>query len=282
MKYYQFRRFQRGPGAPAPPIAAPEKKRFNPLAAFMAASWSRKMLMSLGTLSFTAGIALLIFGLTSAFSGGDSGPPVGPPVVKLEATPSLTPVPTHLPLTQSPAPTPRPSPPLPSDGYQLIIDKLGVVAPVQEYGLDENQVPEVPEGPGQGPGQIVAWYDFSARPGTGSNAVFAGHVTWNGPAVFYNLTTLAVGDTIVLRDSEGVTLTYKVAKVFSVDPSDPNSTAVMSGTPTDQLTIITCDGTTTYVGGPFGVVYNARLVVQAQLLSATPAPNVAAAAAGTG
>jgi hypothetical protein len=38
----------------------------------------------------------------------------------------------------------------------------------------------------------VAWYDFSARPGAGSNAVFSGHVDYHdvGPAVFWNLRDL--------------------------------------------------------------------------------------------
>jgi LPXTG-site transpeptidase (sortase) family protein len=160
----------------------------------------------------------------------------------------------------------------------MIITKIGVNAPVEAYGLDENQVPEVPTGPGQAPGQVVAWYNFSAKPGTGSNAVFAGHVTWNGAAVFYRLTSMAAGDEIQLKGQDGTSLTYNVSKVFSVDPSDPNARTVMAGTPTDTITIITCDGAYTNTGDPvFGGEYDSRLVVQADLVSVAPGAAVAAA-----
>jgi LPXTG-site transpeptidase (sortase) family protein len=154
-------------------------------------------------------------------------------------------------------------PPFAGEEYRIVIEKLGVDAPVREYGLDENAVPEVPTGPDAK--EVVAWYNFSAQPGTGSNAVFAGHVTWYGDAVFRRLSTLVPGDVIKLRGEDGTELVYTVTDVFSVDPNDPDSVRVMSATDTDMITLITCDGTFVDTNDPvFGGEYSSRLVVRAE------------------
>jgi LPXTG-site transpeptidase (sortase) family protein len=236
----------------------------------------KRLLVGGGGVAFVIGIGLLAFAAFSAFGGGDS--PKVDVLVHLTASPSPTPIVTTAPAT----PTPVPSPPLGDNPYTMVIDKIGVDAPVEAFGLDANQVPEVPTGPGQGPGHIVAWYNFSAKPGTGSNAVFAGHVTWNGAGVFYNLTSLTTGDSIKLQGQDGTLLTYKVSDAYDVDPNDPNSIQVMARTSTDTLTIITCDGTTTHIGGQFGVEYSNRLVIRAALESVTPGAVVAAAGSSSG
>lgn len=236
-----------------------------------------KLLLGGSGVAFVIGLALLGSAAFSALSGGGQKTEV---LVHLTAIPS--PTATPVPITAAPTPTPAPPPPLGDNPYTMVIDKIGVNAPVEAFGLDANQVPEVPTGPGQGPGQIVAWYNFSAKPGTGSNAVFAGHVTWNGAAVFINLTSVAVGDEVKLQGQDGTVLTYKVSDVFDVDPSDPNSTQVMAASSIDEMTIITCDGTTTHVGGTFGVEYSNRLVIRAGLESITPGAAVAAAGSNSG
>ena len=169
-------------------------------------------------------------------------------------------------VTASPASTPTtpPRPPLPDSGYRVVVSKIGVDAPVDVYGLDEDNVPEVPLGPDAA--EVVAWYDFSARPGTGSNAVFAGHVTWNGKAVFYDLQTLQPGDVIELVGADGTRLTYVVSSNFAVDPNDPDSLQVMQPTDTDVITLITCGGTFFETDDPVaGGDYTLRIIVRAEL-----------------
>jgi LPXTG-site transpeptidase (sortase) family protein len=152
-------------------------------------------------------------------------------------------------------------PPLPDSAYRIVIESIGVNANVFTYGVDANRVPEVPLN-----GQDVAWYNFSARPGTGSNAVFAGHVTWNGRGVFYDLDSLTVGERIFLRGADGTELVYTVSESFVVDPNDPTSVSVMAATPEDVLTLITCDGTFYSTGDPvFGGEYTQRRIVRAAL-----------------
>jgi LPXTG-site transpeptidase (sortase) family protein len=150
--------------------------------------------------------------------------------------------------------------------------KIGVDAPVVTYGLDANMVPEVPYN-----GSDVAWYNFSAKPGTGSNAVFAGHVTWSGRAVFYNLDQMAPGDDIYLEGTDGTKVFYKVSEVFLVDQNDANALSVMGPTETDMMTVITCGGAPYYVGGIAAYDYTHRLVVRAAL-TGIEGPGAAAAA----
>lgn len=172
--------------------------------------------------------------------------PLGPP---------LTPVPTPPPEVVAPPP----EPPLRNAAYRIIIEPIGVSAGVYTYGLDANQVPEVPLN-----GSDVAWYDFSAEPGTGSNAVFAGHVTWGGPAVFYDLDALQAGDKVSLRADNGTELVYVVSESFLVDPNDPASLEVMFPTNTDVITLITCGGSFFYTGDPvFNGDYTHRRIVRA-------------------
>jgi LPXTG-site transpeptidase (sortase) family protein len=256
-------------------VRALMKRIGSPIRAFKAASTPRKLLFALGSVSFVAGVILLGIGVFSVMGGGNDGGPDNSSIARVVITPSPKPT---IPKTATPSPTPVPMPPLGDGPYQIAITKIGVDAPVQEFGLDESAVPEVPTG--DNAATVVAWYNFSAKPGTGSNAVFAGHVTWNGTAVFYNLTSLTPGDEIDLKGLDGTTLKYTVSEVFSVNPTlDPNAKDVMLPTPEDMLTIITCSGR--FVDDPndnvFGGNYDERLVVRAALQSVTPAGDAVAA-----
>jgi len=177
--------------------------------------------------------------------------------------------------TATPAPAAGPSakaPPLGDTAYRLVIDRIGVDAAVFPYGLDENRVPQVPLNPWD-----VAWYDFSARPGTGGNAVFAGHVTWNGRAVFFDLDKLAPGDAVRLVSGNGAELVYTVTSVYLVDPNDREALSVMGPADGDLITIVTCGGSFFRTGDPvFGGDYTNRLIVRGVLTSVKAAPDGAA------
>lgn len=238
---------------------------------------NRKLLLGGGAVATALGVALIAVIALTMLGGDDKK--TNESVVQLTATP--VPSPVESPLTAAPTPSPAPLPPLGNRPYTMIIPRIGVNAPVQAFGLDSEQVPEVPTGADAA--DIVAWYNFSAKPGVGSNAVFAGHVTWFGAAVFYNLTSLTAGDQIMLKGDDGTELSYKISDVFDVNASDPNATQVMAATPTDALTIITCSGSFTNTGDPvFGGEYDLRHVVRASLESTTPGSAVAAGGSAAG
>jgi len=146
---------------------------------------------------------------------------------------------------------------------EMVIDSVDVRAPVIAMGLDANAVPQVPL-----TGYQVAWYDFSGKPGGGSNAVFSGHVTWGRkPAIFWSLKDLKVGDDIELITAGGKYV-YEVFANFRVDPDDPNALKVMAPTEGDIITLITCGGR--WLPNPserFGGDYSERVIVQARLVS---------------
>jgi len=162
-------------------------------------------------------------------------------------------------------PYPRVTAPL-----RMVIGSLNVDAPVITLGMDSAGIPQVPLNGGD-----VAWYDFSHKPGEGSNAVFAGHINWEGKlGVFGKLSEMKKGDTVKLVADDGRVFTYEVFENFSVDPKDPASLKVMAPTEKDIVTLITCGGT--WIPNPsqrFGGDYTDRTIVQAQLVRSTdPAP----------
>jgi len=177
---------------------------------------------------------------------------------------------------ETPTATPIATPP-PSSApvARMIIEKIGVDAPVISLGLDENAVPLVPDNPGD-----VVWYNFSTPPGWGSNAVFSGHVDWtvNGvpvTGVFYDLRKIEVGDIIKVRLADNTEYEYKVIGNLAMAYDDPKALEVMGATPSEIITIITCGGTfVREYGNPIGGNYTHRQIVRAERVQQEPAQPV--------
>lgn len=144
---------------------------------------------------------------------------------------------------------------------RLVIETIGVDAPVITLGLDAERTPEVPS-----VGSDVGWYDFSATPDTGGNVVLAGHVTWDKKgAVFWRLGELKEGDLIRVATERGDELLYEVTSNLLVDPDDPQSLHLIYPTDTELLTLVTCGGTFNVdPGARFGGEYDRRTIVQAK------------------
>jgi LPXTG-site transpeptidase (sortase) family protein len=134
--------------------------------------------------------------------------------------------------------------------------------------MNSDLVPEVPLA-----AQEVAWYNFSAPPGVGSNAVFAGHVNWSGDAVFHDLNKVKPGDRIELKDARGVQLVYTVTDSLQIDAKDKAAVQMMGPTADDVITLITCDGEYRYTGHPIlRGEYNKRRIIRATLTSLVAPP----------
>lgn len=169
--------------------------------------------------------------------------------------------------TATPVPT---EPPSDAPVARMIIDKIGVDAPVITLGLDENGVPLVPDGP-----YDVAWYDFTSKPGWGSNAAFSGHVDWtiNGQpvtGVFYYIRDLNLDDEIKVVLEDGTEYRYKVTANRALPADDPEILELMGPTPEDVITLITCGGTWIRdYSDPLGGHYTDRQIVRAKLIQDT-------------
>src|SRR5690606_30274144 len=90
-----------------------------------------------------------------------------------------------------------------------------VDASIETLGVDDQGVMQAPT-----EGDVVGWYDSSARPGWPGNTVMAGHLDWRKrPAVFFRLRELQPGDQIEVEAADGTSYVYLVAESesFHVD-----------------------------------------------------------------
>ncbi len=142
---------------------------------------------------------------------------------------------------------------------RLVIPKIQVDAPVVTLGVDGEGIMQSPAGPFE-----VGWYDFSGQPGMGSNAVFSGHVDYAsvGPAVFWELRELTLGDVVEVSLADGTVYSYVVVSTAAYDAGDAPITEIVGPTAKDTVTIITCTGTFNYDVHQ----YSHRLVVRAERL----------------
>jgi len=237
--------------------------------------WLRGLPLLAGGLFLTA---VALAALAGSLAGAPSGT-AAPTVQEPRSASRLVAEPPHI-FDRYVAPAPSPAaaptiiePPLGSTPFQLVIPRIGVEATVNAFGLDADSVPEVPRN-----GQEVAWYNWSSEPGTGSNAVLAGHRTWAGAGVFFDLEHLSVGDQILLRSDDGAELIYMVVESFLIDPNDSYALALMAPTADDTITIITCGGEYSPTGGTFGGWYTDRRIVRASLSQVTLEPGALVAA----
>lgn len=146
---------------------------------------------------------------------------------------------------------------------KIRIPAIAVEAPVVVKGLDAERRMEAPDHPNE-----VAWYDFTALPGRGSNVVLAGHVDFIGvgPAVFWNLWRLEVGDVIELVLTDGRLFRYQVQRMETVQEDHAPVGQIVGPTPQELLTLITCAGNYNPASGR----YDQRLIVQAVPLGENP------------
>jgi sortase A len=173
---------------------------------------------------------------------------------------------------QPPAPAPAASPapgpwwtPLPEATgsfvpVQLVIEKLRVQAPIEVKGIDAHNVMEAPD-----QAMDAAWYRFTARPGSGGNAVFAGHLDFGklgNPAIFWHLDQLVAGDLIHVVSPVGTEIRYRVTLTWDYPVRTIPMASVLATDRVDEVTLITCAGT--YASG---LGYDHRRVVRAVRVS---------------
>ncbi len=140
---------------------------------------------------------------------------------------------------------------------RLVIPAAKVDAPLQVKGLNARNEMENPDGKDN-----VAWYDFTGRPGFGSNAVFSGHVDWftGQQGVFWYLRDLKQGDQIVVKMSDGTDLKYQVTSNETYPADSAPVAEIIGPTTKDTVTLITCDG----VFNRSSQEYDKRRVVRAE------------------
>jgi LPXTG-site transpeptidase (sortase) family protein len=208
-------------------------------------------LISVGTGLILVAIGLMALVATDVIGDGRSGNS------DLETIPGFGQLPT-------PGPTATPSdrfgPGSESQIARLVIPIAEIDAPVVVKGVDNAGVMQAPDNAFD-----TAWYDFSAKPGWGGNAVFSGHVDYVdvGKAVFWNLKDLSQGDIIEIRMADGATYQYAVNFREQYDAATAPVDQIVGPTPAETITLITCSGTFNSSTHQ----YDKRLVVRAERIA---------------
>ena len=158
---------------------------------------------------------------------------------------------------------PTVNPPSPPDAVstsppvRLSIAAIGVDTALQSLSL-------LPDGTLQPPTQWneAGWYAKGVLPGNIGPAVIAGHVdSVSGPAVFFRLRDLRVGDLITVRRRDGTVLKFEVDEIHAYLKAEFPSSVVYGPTAEPELRLITCTGDFDSQAGS----YLQNLVVSAHL-----------------
>jgi len=177
---------------------------------------------------------------------------VASPTTRAAATP--TPAPSASPndlLRQALAIVAPAKPPV-----RLRIPTINVDAAIEQVGVDSQGRIAAPTRT-----ENVGWYKLGTAPGDAGDAVIDGHLDWyDGPAVFWRLGKMKVGDQIMVLREDGSQARF-VVDATSVMPYDASTDALFTKSGPPSLTLITCAGTWDRQRG----TYLQRLVVHASL-----------------
>jgi hypothetical protein len=121
---------------------------------------------------------------------------------------------------------------------ELEIPALSLTASLSTLGLNTDGTVQVPTNVQQ-PG----WYGLGPSPGEIGSAVILGHVdSQAGPAVFFNLRSLVVGDIVDVRLADGVTAEFKVTSAAMYLKTNFPDAAVYTSHGYSALQLVTCGG----------------------------------------
>jgi hypothetical protein len=141
---------------------------------------------------------------------------------------------------------------------RLRIPAIGVSARVVALGLNPGGSLQTPRRWGQ-----AGWYRPGPEPGERGAAVVVGHVdSYTGPAVFYRLRALQVGDVIRIRRSDRSVVRFRVRRVEQWPKAAFPTRRVYGPTHDAALRLITCSGTFDRSSGHYvdnTIVYATRI-----------------------
>ena len=146
--------------------------------------------------------------------------------------------------------------------YKLRIPAVDITAPFETpLDLTDEGGVVVPEA-----FDAVGWYKYSPTPGELGPSVVLGHVDSNtGPAIFWNLKNLKVGEEIYIDREDGTTATFSVTKLENHTQGSFPTSKVYSDIDHAGLRLITCSGLYNYRT----LRYSHNLIVYAALVQPT-------------
>lgn len=178
---------------------------------------------------------MLALALAALIAG--CAPSLGPEPAALDAEPPRASVEQSEPHA-SPSPLSEPTHVTGVKPVGVRVDSIGLQSGLIDLGLQPDGTMEVPAD-----FDDVGWFAPGGRPGGIGPTVIAAHVdSPTGPAAFFRLREVAVGDVVVVEDADGASHSYTVTDV-QTHPKDAFPTAeVFGATAQDELRLITCTG----------------------------------------
>lgn len=149
-----------------------------------------------------------------------------------------------------------------SEPVRLTIASIGVDTALIGLGLLPDGSLEVPPD-----GASAGWFVGAPTPGERGPAVIAGHVDWDGPAVFFDLHSVLPGDVVEVARADGSTAVFEVTEVSSYPKDEFPTDAVYGPLSFAGLRLITCGGALNASTGH----YEDNVVAFAALVSSSPA-----------
>jgi len=123
----------------------------------------------------------------------------------------------------------------------IYIDKINVSARILPMGVNDDNSVQAPQN-----AYDAGWYNASTKPGQDGAMLIDGHSSETGTNVglFGNLTTIVVGDQIIVERGDGVRFTYNVVNttIEPVDGLDMSKMLIPYGGAKQGLNIISCTG----------------------------------------
>src|SRR5258708_12280188 len=121
---------------------------------------------------------------------------------------------------------------------RLVIPTIGVNAFVEPLGIQANGDLATPT---QRPWDDVGWYKLGPLPGERGSAVIDGHLDRPGGswAVFWRLSDMRVGNEVLVMNSAGKTLHFRVTGMASYSPRDAPIQQIFGDDPAHFLNLIT-------------------------------------------
>ncbi|GII85455.1 hypothetical protein Ssi03_34450 [Sphaerisporangium siamense] len=230
-----------------------------------------QMMRTVLIIAAVAGVVTVVVGLLFMVNAPDQyGLKESRTPLRLQSEPSLAPSvgPGGLgqPLTQAvssappPVPSLPPAPPMqPSSPKRLIIQKLGINAPIKSVGTDKDGAIETPPINNH---NLVGWYRYGPTPGQSGPAVMLGHKdTTTRSAVFSRLHEMQYGDTIEVTRMDGTVAIFTVGGIEQADKKTFPTNRVYGNADAAELRLITCGGTYNRTTGHYvdNVIVYARM-----------------------
>ncbi|HZD75236.1 MAG TPA: class F sortase [Actinomycetota bacterium] len=122
---------------------------------------------------------------------------------------------------------------------RISIPRIHVSSSLDRLGQAADGTVEVPT-----QWQVAGWYALGPRPGAAGSAVILGHVdSKSGPAVFFRLRELRVGDVVEIARSDHSTVRFVVRRTAQYPKRRFPTEEVYYPTLAPELRLVTCGGT---------------------------------------